>query len=176
MRVLLAASALIGIGCGAPSRPSADVYDVMADDFESACGNGRWAVKTGTDADASRVTREPVQTTISDLLRMSGEAPRLDIRQPPVEFTTWRVRNVLLSQFDFTWDKDAMLVLSDGASSLTAALPAPACVRAASPFRSSIAVARAALPGAGEVVTVDGVGFIDPRGRVGLHPIPAICA
>ena len=83
---------------------------------------------------------------------------------------------VLLSQLAFTWEKDAVLLVSDGASSLTAALPAPACVRAASPFRSSIAVARAALPGAGEVVTVDGVGFIDPGGRVGLHPILAICA
>ena len=103
-------------------------------------------------------------------------APRLDIRQAPVEFTTWRVRNVLLSQVDFAWDKDAVLVLSDGASSLTAALPSPVCVRAASPFQSSIASARAALRGAGEVVTVDGVGFIDPGGRVGLHPVLAVCA
>ncbi len=148
----------------------------MADDFELACGNGRWAVKTGTDADAARVARAPVDTTISDLLSMSPrQAPRLDVRELPVEFATWRVRNVLLVHFDFAWDKDAVLMLSDGSSSLTAALPSPACVKAGSPFQSSIATARAALPGEGQVVTVDGVGFIDEAGRVGLHPVLAVC-
>jgi len=156
----------------------------------TSCGVERQAVKTATDADASKITAAPMDTTIADLDSFQAPA-NPTTRTAPVEETTYRV-HATLTLYKVEADSDYHLVLSDHGHTMIAEIAAPACVGANGALRGQMSAARAAFdahfrpaPGTHRVnvaVTVIGVGFFDrlhgqsgvaPNG-VELHPVESI--
>lgn len=168
-------------------------------DVPGACGKERWAVKTGTDDDATRVASTPAGTTIAALRAVPAPGQgELDAhptqRIAPVETTVYRLSATLV-EYKRETDSDYHLVIADAAGlTMIAEIPSPSCVFGG-PFRPAIGQARQAFdarfPGAerqpsfraaGVPVTITGVGFFDfPHGQTGvapnaieLHPVLAI--
>jgi hypothetical protein len=160
------------------------------------CGVERWAVKTGTDSDASLVNlAAATPTTLATMRSWSAPQPLpSNSRLSPQETTVWVVDTTLtvykIEDDPNTGDSDYHLVLSDDAgSTVIAEIPFPDCVGTNSPFRSRIAAARAAFDArftatgqfqtANIPVRVTGVGFFDfhhnQRGvapnAIELHPV-----
>ncbi len=107
------------------------------------CGVERWAVKTGTDADALNISFASQTTTIAT---MRGWTPPASIpmnsRVAPAETTVWTV-NATLVEYKFEDDSDYHLVLQDeSGNTIIAEIPNPGCVGSGSPFVASIANAR----------------------------------
>ncbi len=155
------------------------------------CGIERWAVKTGTDVDASSVDLSSASPTdVATLRSLQPPSPLPETRRiAPTELTVWVV-NATLTVFKLETDQDYHLVLTDASgNTMIVEIPDPACVGSGSPFASAIAQARAkfdhqlsatsqfqevSLP-----VQVTGVGFFDrlhnqrgvaPNG-IELHPV-----
>jgi hypothetical protein len=109
------------------------------------CGVERWAVKTGTDPDASLVNLAAATPTTLATMR-SWSAPQLlpsNSRLSPQETTVWVVDATLtvykIEDDPNTGDSDYHLVLSDDAgNTVIAEIPFPSCVGADSPFRPRI--------------------------------------
>jgi len=183
-RVLVCvAIALIAVCCGgSPSKPSG-----------VACGEERWAVKTLSDADATRVNMIPISTTIAEIAGHPAHCDSgPDNRIYDEEFRTYEVigRATRVALED---DHDYHLVLSDLADSaitMITEIPDPACEGAiSSRFVSLLRAARSAflnLLGSGSLSSlvgqtfrVRGVGFYDfDHGQIGrarncieLHPL-----
>ena len=164
------------------------------------CGRDRWAVKTGTDADAARIDLTAVtHTSIPALLRLDAPTDRPDDRRlPPTETTVYSVTAFLTmykwENSERTGDSDYHLVISDSdGNSIVAEIPNPdpACVGTTSPLRPGIARARqqfdAVLQASGRFKKVDpplpvrvtGVGFFDTPSHgagsavngIELHPL-----
>lgn len=148
------------------------------------CGIERWAVKTGNDVpESGKVNLTDVHdTTVAamDQLVVPAGFTQDSTRMPGVEYTVYRVHAVL-REYKMEADSDYHLVLTDGASTMIAEIPSPACVNSDSPFLPGITAARDAFnaqyaPGnfwqpAGVPVTVTGVGFFDtPHGQTGVAP------
>src|SRR5215469_8305270 len=113
------------------------------------CGKERWAVKTGTDADAGSVNlASPQNTTVAQLIGLTPPNPiPADTRFGPTEDTVFVVN---ATQTDYKLeggsrgDSDYHLVLQDDqGKSMVAEIPSPSCVGDGSPFAAQIASARA---------------------------------
>lgn len=109
-----------------------------------SCGVERWSVKTGTDADAAQVGFVPQATTIATM--RSWPAPTstpANNRVAPYETTVWTI-NATLTQYKLEDDSDYHLVIKDQAgNTIVTEIPLPGCVGSGSPFKVSIANARA---------------------------------
>lgn len=159
------------------------------------CGQERWSVKTGTDADSGRVdVSNPQNTTIAQLIALSPPRPiPASARFSPTETTVFVV-NATLTDYKLEGgshgDSDYHLVLQDEqGNTMVAEIPSPGCVGSGSPFAVPIASARAkfdsqftatsSFQNANVPVQVTGVGFFDfAHGQHGaapnvieLHPI-----
>lgn len=145
------------------------------------CGLERWAVKTGTDADAGQVGRAPVPTTIAqmDSLQAPASPPNAN-RVPPTELTDFII-HATLTGFKLEADHDYHLVVSDGSKMMIVEIPDPGCVGSSSPFRPQISQARAKFDthysptanfqSVSVPVTVTGIGFFDRiHGQTGVAP------
>ena len=159
-----------------------------------ACGEERWAVKTGTDDDAVLVDATMLDATVAELV--SFPAPSVlpsTHRVVPYERRVYRLTSAVLVRYRLETDSDYHLVISEGAQTLIAEIPAPNCVDAPSPFAPGIRQARASFDArltatdffqtAHTTVSLAGVGFFDfIHGQSGvapngfeLHPVTAIC-
>lgn len=168
--------------------------DVLTTTKGLSCGVERWTVKTGSDLDVALVALAPNDTTIATLVAFPrpGSLPA-NRRVAPYELATYRVRDVTLTRYKLETDSDYHLVISDGANTMIAEIPAPDCVDASSPLLPGIRIARAAFDAAfvattffqttNTITTVDGVGFFDFfHGQTGvapnafeLHAVTGIC-
>ena len=160
----------------------------------SACGVERWSIKTGSDSAASTVSTFLSATTIDVLTSIfapSG-ATSSGTRVAPIEMSTY-ILDGTLTDYRMTEDSDYHLVLkSSMGKTMIVEIPHPDCVSQASPFKSQIASARAAVDAAvasttsfkttSASVRVTGVGFWDdlhgqrgvaPNG-IELHPVTAM--
>ncbi|MFC0541590.1 hypothetical protein [Kutzneria chonburiensis] len=149
----------------------------------ASCGVERWAVKTGTDADAGKITLQSTSTsTIASLTSLPAPASLpANNRVQPTETTVFRL-SATLTQYKLETDSDFHLVLSDGAGhTMIAEIPDPACVGAGSPLASSVQKARSEFTAkytptssfktANVPVTITGVGFFDfLHGQTGVAP------
>jgi hypothetical protein len=149
----------------------------------ASCGVERWSVKTGTDADASKITlQSTTSTTVAflDGLAKPGTLPANN-RIQPTETTVFKLQ-VTLVEYKLESDSDYHLVLNDSAGhSMIAEIPDPTCVGAGSPLLSSVTKARnefnakftvtTSFKTANVPVTVTGVGFFDfLHGQTGVAP------
>src|SRR4051794_25896231 len=147
------------------------------------CGVERWAIKTGTDSDATFADlNTATATTVASLagLPMPASLPA-DRRVLPVE-TTQFVLNAVLTDYKLESDSDYHFVLSDGAGkTMIAEIPHPKCVGQGSPFAAGIVNARSefdvrlkattSYQSANILVQVKGVGFFDfQHGQRGVAP------
>ncbi|MFC0430703.1 putative Ig domain-containing protein [Kutzneria buriramensis] len=149
----------------------------------ASCGVERWAVKTGTDADAGKITLQSTSnSTIAALTSLPAPSSLpSDNRVQPTETTVFRVQ-ATLTEYKLETDSDFHLVLSDGSGhTMIAEIPDPACVGAGSPLASSIQKARSEFTAkytptssfktANVPVTITGVGFFDfLHGQTGVAP------
>jgi hypothetical protein len=148
-----------------------------------SCGVERWAVKTGTDADAGLINLQSItQTTIASLaaLPKPGTLPSNN-RIQPTEITVFQLHDTL-TIYKLESDSDYHLVLDDGAGhTMITEIPDPACVGSSSPLKADVQTARAAFDArytpngsfqtANVPVTVTGVGFFDfLHGQTGVAP------
>src|SRR5262249_46434211 len=177
-------------GCHAIERED----DVLTAAKGLSCGVERWSVKTGSDLEVGLVALEPSESTIATLVNLPrpGSLPA-NRRIAPYELATYRVRDVTLTRYKLETDSDYHLVISDGADTMIAEIPAPDCVEATSPLLPGIRLARAEFDAtfvattffqtANAIATVDGVGFFDFfHGQTGvapnafeLHAVTGIC-
>jgi hypothetical protein len=198
-RILLTMILLVVLGMGIiptyvliahATQPSAQKE---SDDHESltlnphsstgSCGVERWAVKTGTDADAGLIPlQSTTKTTIATLvaLPMPSSLPSNN-RIQPTETTIFQLHDTL-TEYKLESDSDYHLVLDDGAgNTMIVEIPDPACVGSTSPLLSGIRHARSAFDAhyhtttsfqtANVLVTVTGVGFFDfLHGQTGVAP------
>lgn len=168
------------------SQPDAEeVEAVVAQPASStgSCGVERWSVKTGTDADASKITlQSTTPTTIANLGALAAPASLpANNRVLPTEATVYRL-SATLTQYKLEADSDYHLVLSDGAGhTMIGEIPDPACVGASSPLLTSVQKARSEFDAkynatgsfqtANVPVTVTGVAFFDfLHGQTGVAP------
>jgi hypothetical protein len=162
--------------------------------WAQSCGVERWSVKTGTDADVSKVNVN--STTANTILTLRGWPTPNPIpannRISPYETTVW-VINATLTQYKLEDDSDYHLILSDASgNTMIAEIPLPGCVGSGSPFLSKITSARNAFNAkytptgsfktANIPVQITGVGMFDflhgqtgvaPNG-IELHPVLSI--
>jgi hypothetical protein len=149
----------------------------------ASCGVERWSVKTGTDADVSKINlSSTTSTSIAFLagLAAPGTLPANN-RISPTETTVFRLQDTLV-EYKLESDSDYHLVLSDGnGHTMIAEIPDPPCVGSGSPLASGITNARnefnakftptGSFQTANIPVTVTGVGFFDfLHGQTGVAP------
>lgn len=147
-----------------------------------SCGVERWAVKTGTDADARLVHLDaPVAQTIAGLAALAPPA-RPPAHARAADRDDGLVLDATLVAYKLDADSDDQLILRDAhGNTMIAEIPDPACVKASSPFSSRIHNARAGFDArftattsfktANIPVRLTGVGFFDyRRGQVGVAP------
>ena len=190
--VLALAAVVIGAGVADANthrrsgEPDAEEHeDVRAAPNSStgSCGVERWSVKTGTDADAGKITLgSTTSTTIAylDGLAAPSSLPSNN-RVSPTETTVYKL-SATLTQYKLEADSDYHLVLSDGnGHTMIAEIPDPACVGSTSVLTSRIQSARrefdakytatGSFQTANVPVTVTGVGFFDfDHGQTGVAP------
>ena len=164
---------------------------LLSDQAFAQCGVERWAVKTGTDTDASLLDlNSKSNTTVSNLTAVAAPSPIPDSnRVQPTETTIW-VLNATLKKYVRAYDSDYHMVLADDAGhTMIAEIPDPGCVGPGSPLADGIAHARAQFDAVFSATTnfqdadvpvrITGVGFFDylegqegvaPNG-VELHPV-----
>jgi hypothetical protein len=147
------------------------------------CGVERWSVKTGTDADVSKVNlNSPSSTTIAALRSPAAPSPiPANNRVSPWETTEW-ILNATLTQYKLESDSDYHLVLQDaGGLTMIVEIPSPSCVGAGSPFLAGITNARnqfnarftptTSFQTANIPVQIKGVGMFDfLHGQTGVAP------
>ena len=147
-----------------------------------SCGVERWAVKTGTDADAGLVNFTPVVQTIAYLRSLTAPSTLpASNRVQPTETTTFQI-DATLTQYKLETDSDYHLVIQDASgNTMIAEIPDPACVGAGSPFATQIQSARqkfdaqytatTSFQTANVPVRLVGVGFFDfLHGQTGVAP------
>ena len=147
------------------------------------CGVERWSVKTGTDADVSKVNlNAPTNTTITAMRAFSAPNPiPPNNRITGPETTVW-VINATLTLFKLESDSDYHLVIQDASgNTMITEIPSPSCVGAGSPFLAGITNARSEFDAkftattsfqtANIPVQVTGVGMFDfLHGQTGVAP------
>jgi hypothetical protein len=149
----------------------------------ASCGVERWSVKTGTDADAGKITLQSTSNTTIAALGSLSKPSSLpsNNRVQPTETTVFRLQ-ATLTEYKLETDSDYHLVLSDGSGhTMIAEIPDPPCVGSGSPLASSIQKARAEFDAkytptssfktANVPVTITGIGFFDfLHGQTGVAP------
>ena len=182
--VVLAAYALQA--CGSTSSPPAPMPPTGM-----ACGEERWAVKTLSDAEATRVdVTHAIPTTVTALNALTPRCSGLpDARSFAEEFQTFEVTGRVSATREED-DRDIHVVLADladpGQTIITEVVD-PTCFGAVqSPFLSLLTSARSQYQGlsplTGKTVRVRGVGFYDfnhgqtdrSRSCIELHPVLSI--
>jgi hypothetical protein len=189
------AAGLVGVGAGhlaghhhlPPGKPVASTSSSASTGGEGGgavigqCGIERWAVKTGTDADAGQVSRVPVPTTVAQMVALQAPAsPPNANRVAPTELTDFTIHSTLTG-FKLEADNDYHLVISDGQRTMIVEIPNPGCVGSGSPFRPQISQARAgfdshyvatsSFQSVNVSVIVTGIGFFDRlHGQTGVAP------
>jgi len=150
------------------------------------CGVERWAVKTGTDANAGAVDlNHPVRTTVSALRSIVAPTlnpnPPYDPRFAPTENTVFVV-NGYITQYKLETDVDYHIVLTDPAGhTMVTEIPSPACDGSSGPFDALVAAVRARFDNrftatdffqtVNVPVQMTGVGFFDfLHGQTGVAP------
>ena len=148
-----------------------------------SCGVERWAVKTGTDADAGLINLGSTTATTISYLRSLPQPSTLPAnnRIQPTETTVFQIQTTLV-EYKLETDSDYHLVIKDSSgNTMIVEIPDPACVGASSPLLSGIRNARAEFDAKYNVttsfqtanvpVTVTGVGFFDfLHGQTGVAP------
>lgn len=148
-----------------------------------SCGVERWAVKTGTDADAGLINLQSITpTTIASLTSLPAPSTLpANNRVQPTETTVFQLQDTL-TEYKLESDSDYHLVLQDlSGQTMIAEIPDPACVGASSPLLSEIQRARSEFDAvftattsfqtANVPVTVTGIGFFDfLHGQTGVAP------
>ena len=147
------------------------------------CGVERWSVKTGTDADVSKVNlNAPTNTTITAMRAFTAPNPIPPNNRITGPETTLWVINATLTQYKLESDSDYHLVIQDAAgNTMITEIPSPTCVGAGSPFLSGITNARSefnarftpttSFQTANIPVKVTGVGMFDfLHGQTGVAP------
>jgi hypothetical protein len=155
------------------------------------CGGERWAVKIGTDLDASLVNvNSATATTIANLTAIATPKKLQDNKRIQPTETTVYVVNAILKKYMRMYDSDYHMVIADATGrTMIAEIPSPGCVVSSSPFAAGIAHARAQFDAMFNVtntfqnadvpVRITGVGFFDylegqsgqaPNG-IELHPV-----
>lgn len=147
------------------------------------CGVERWSVKTGTDADVSKVNlNSSTATTIANMRAFAAPNPiPANNRVSPAETTVW-VINATMTMFKLESDSDYHIVIKDAAgNTMITEIPMPSCVGAGSPFLSGIQNARAKFDAQFNATTsfqtvnvpvqIVGVGMFDfLHGQTGVAP------
>jgi hypothetical protein len=187
---MLAVLGLLGVLSARPLPVTAALPQSVASAIQCNGGN-RWPVKTGTDADVSKVDlSSTTATTIKALKALTPGTTTFpqDNRIPPVELTVYSLSATLV-KYQLESDQDYHLVLQDSAGrSLITEAPDPPCVGSTSPFLPYIRTVRSAVDSELTVtttatttsmpVTVRGVGFWDGTTggswHIELHPLLAI--
>ncbi len=125
--------------CGVSPSPAPTVSPIATPN----CGVERWAVKTGTDADASSVNQASQSTTIATMRSWTPPSPiPANNRVSPYETNLVTV-NATLLEYKFEDDSDYHLVLQDqNGNTIIAEIPYPGCVGSNSPFATGIINAR----------------------------------
>jgi hypothetical protein len=170
------------ITCPSPGNPTQN---------GSSCGTERWNVKTGTDSQAPSLSLVPMPNTIATLVALPA-AGAGSARETPTETTLWELKDVTLTELKEESDSDYHLVISDGAHTMIAEIPWPACAKN-SPWTCFISRARSEIDAKYTVtsspqypsvtITLRGFGFFDyPHGQNGvapnaieLHPVLQLC-
>src|SRR6266851_6622912 len=147
------------------------------------CGVERWSVKTGTDADVSKVNlNAPTNTTITAMRAFTAPNPIPPNNRITGPETTLWVINATLTLFKLESDSDYHLVIQDASgNTMITEIPSPSCVGAGSPFLPGITNARAEFDGrfnattsfqtANIPVKITGVGMFDfLHGQTGVAP------
>jgi hypothetical protein len=148
-----------------------------------SCGVERWAVKTGTDADAGLINLNATTATTISYLRGLPQPSTLPAnnRIKPTETTVFQLQTTLV-EYKLETDSDYHLVVKDSSgNTMIVEIPDPACVGASSPLLPGIRNARAEFDAkynattsfqtANVPVTVTGVGFFDfLHGQTGVAP------
>jgi len=148
-----------------------------------SCGVERWAVKTGTDANANLINLQSMtQTTIAALSSLTAPATLpASSRIQPTETTIFQLHDTL-TEYKLENDSDYHLILADtSGKTMIVEIPDPACVGSSSPLLADIQKARAifdarytptsSFQAANVPVTVTGVGFFDfLHGQAGVAP------
>ena len=147
------------------------------------CGVERWSVKTGTDADVSKVNlNAPTNTTITAMRAFTAPNPIPPNNRITGPETTLWVINATLTQYKLESDSDYHLVIQDAAgNTMITEIPSPTCVGAGSPFLPGITNARSefnarftpttSFQTANIPVKVTGVGMFDfLHGQTGVAP------
>ena len=148
----------------------------------------RWSVKTLSDADRSRVVREPVDATVAVLssLPRAPEPLPLDGRVPPHEVTVYQVRAKLVAVHKML-DGDFHMEIADPdtpSARMIVEIPAPGEGKA-SGLEATFRAARQEVLRRGakdRLIRVTGVGFFDythwqpgaARNGFELHPVLAV--
>lgn len=191
----VAAAVLLGTGSAAwagthefrrSSQPDVEEVEAVVpapDSSTGSCGVERWSVKTGTDADAGKITLQsttPTSIASLDALTAPSSLPANN-RVQPTETTVFRLA-ATLTEYKLEADSDYHLVLNDGAGhTMIAEIPDPACVGSGSPLLTSVQKARSEFDArytptgsfqtANVPVSVTGVGFFDfLHGQTGVAP------
>ena len=165
--------------CGVSPSPTATPTPSSTPD----CGVERWAIKTGTDADAVLVDlNSPQATTIATMRSWPAPMPIPTNNRVSFYETTLWVINGTLTRYKLEDDSDYHLVISDDAgNTFITEIPSPGCVGATSPFRAGIVNARAQFDSrftatsnfqtASVAVQLKGVGMFDfLHGQTGVAP------
>lgn len=155
--------------------------------YPACVGKQRWAVKTTADAEASKIKRRAIDTTIAQLVRLPRPSPltRKQPRTKGVEETVYVLDAVLVTFFSEK-DQDRHLVLRSRGSYLVAEIADPRCVSSSARFHDEIHAVRDAFDEhfktpngkvrkskkvVNERVRVTGVGFFDAPHKV-THAAP----
>jgi len=184
--VLAVATTAVSAAARHGRQGDAEEHEAVAANARSgtgSCGVERWSVKTGTDADAGKITLAPAtQTTVAELdaLPAPGNLPD-DSRIQPTETTVFQL-SARLTKYKLEADSDYHLVLDDGSGhTMIAEIPDPSCVGSGSPLATGIETARDQFDArfdptdrfqdANVPVTITGVGFFDfQHGQTGVAP------
>jgi uncharacterized membrane protein len=147
------------------------------------CGVERWSVKTGTDADVSKINlNAPTTTTIAAMRAFTAPNPIPPNNRITGPETTLWVINATLTLFKLESDSDYHLVIQDASgNTMITEIPSPSCVGAGSPFLPGITNARSEFDArfsattsfqtANIPVKVTGVGMFDfLHGQTGVAP------
>jgi hypothetical protein len=161
------------------SATSAAARDV----HRPACGDWRWLVKTGADADRRTVDRRAMTVTVRYLrTRHKPSSYPQDRRIRPIELHTFQIDRVHLVAFREEDDSDYHLIIKDSAGrSMIAEIPAPGCVKAKSLWRKEIASVRSYFnhhyavtrywKDTRATIDIRGLGFFDElHGQAGVAP------
>ena len=165
------------------------------------CGSYRWAVKTGTDDDVTKVNMIPEVTTVATLVAIPTPAVSSCSRSA-AEQKLYELKNIIVEFEREEADDDYHIVAHDGASTMVTEVPFPGCLghdscQNVTPWACAISRARATVDAQVPqgtmtrdlgTATVIGAGFFDvyelngtthPAGMapngIELHPILAIC-